>query len=179
MSGAELLQEVGENWCITVVRADAQLSRDEITHRLGHPLADPVEWNGSMEPFYDIDFDREPLRLPYLLAAAAPALTSATWIVVEPYGMEGSRTEVQTALSAAARAFTLLINENAWIYVVADGGAVLEWSDLQLEELPDDKDPLLHALARLQRDSGVLWQEHWFGARRWLVQSEPARAPDA
>lgn len=179
MSGAELLQEVGENWCITVVRANAPLPRDEIVDRLGHALADPVEWDGSMEPFYDIDFDREPLRLPYLLAAPAPALSSATWVVVEPYGIEGSRTEVQAGLSGAARTFTLLINENAWMYVIAGGGEVLEWSDLQLEQLPDDEDPLLGALARLEKDSGVLWQAHWFGARRWLVQSEPARAPDA
>lgn len=179
MSGAELLQEIGENWCITVVRADASLPRDEITNRLGRALADPVEWNGSMEPFSDIDFGREPLRSPYLLAAPAPGLSSPTWFVVEPYGIEGSRTEVQARLSAGARTFTLLINENAWIYVIAEGGEISEWSDLQLEELPDDRDPLLEALARLQKDSGVLWKEHWFRARRWLVQSEPAQLPDA
>lgn len=179
MSGERLLEEVGENWCLTVVRAEAPLTRDEMTRRLGHALANPVEWDGSMEPFYDLDFNQEPLRLPYLLAAPPPAVSSATWVVVEPYGIEGSRPEVQAALSVAARTFTLLINQNAWIYAVAQAGEMLSWSDLQDEELPDTEDPFLAALAHLQKDSGVLWQEHWFAARRWLVQSQPLRVNNA
>src|SRR6478609_8262715 len=171
MSGGGLLEELGENWCVTVVRSDDALSRDTVTARLGSVVAEPVMWDRSMDRFHDIDWDREPFRAHYLLAQVDRA--GRTWVVVEPYGIEATRQEVQALLSQGASTFTLLTNENALHYSLATRGSITGWTDVALEDPPDDVDRLARAFARLQHEGGVVLDEAGWTAPRWLVLSEP------
>ncbi len=176
MSGAGLLEELGENWCVTVLQSDDALSRDEVTARLGSVVAEPVMWDRSMDRFHDIDWDREPFRAHYLLAQVDRG--GRTWVVVEPYGIEATRQEVQALLSQRASTFTLVTNENALEYSHATQGSITGWTDVTLEDPPDDVDRLVRAVARLQHDSGVVLDEAWWTGPQWLVLSEPfARRP--
>jgi hypothetical protein len=104
MSGADLPKLLGENWCITVLRPTTTLSRDAVTARVGAVVAEPVAWDRSMDRFMEIDWDRVPLRLHYLLSRVEG--DDRTWVVVEPHGIEGSRAEAQAVLSQDATTFT-------------------------------------------------------------------------
>jgi hypothetical protein len=66
-----------------------------------------------------------------------------------------------------------LINENASVYSIAKDGVVTAWSDIALEDVVVDGDPVARALTRLQDDGGVVLDENWWNGQQWLVQLEP------